>query len=167
MAGSGFDTKQLISQLLGFAILAVVLWKLVVPVLAKMAGDRTRRIEESFAKLEGDLAEAARDLDDYRTRLANIQKEIDRRIHDVQEEGASTRATLVAEAKAAAEAERSRAKREVALERDKAILELRATVTEATLREVDRLIDAQADEALHGRLVDKYLSNVGKAIRPA
>lgn len=157
--------KFVASQLLGFGLLAVVLWILVRPVLAKMLAGRSKEIEDSFAKLDGDLAATAKKLEETNTKLANIQKEIQARIAAAQAEGEKTRATLMAEAAAAAVAETERAKRDVQVERDKAVLELRAAVTEATVRAVERIVEAVANEPLNSRMVDRYLGDLSKAVK--
>jgi F0F1-type ATP synthase membrane subunit b/b' len=70
----------------------------------------------------------------------------------------------MAEAVAAAAAEGEKAKRDVQIERDKAILELRAAVTESTVKAVERIVDAVVGDPLNGRLVARYLGDVEKAV---
>jgi F-type H+-transporting ATPase subunit b len=157
--------KFIVSQLLGFGLLAVLLWVLVRPILAKMLAGRTKGIEDSFTNLENELAETSRKLEEYNRKLSTIEKEIQGRLAAAQAEGEKSRATLMTEAATAAVAETERAKRDVQVERDKAVLELRAAVTEATVSATVRIIEAVANEQLNGRMVDRYLGNLEKAVK--
>jgi F-type H+-transporting ATPase subunit b len=135
------------------------------PRQADPLADRSKGIEDAFTKLDGEIAETTKKLDEYKAKLAGIEKDIQKRLADAQAEGEKTRQNLMAEAVAAAAAEGEKAKREVAIERDKAILELRAAVTEATVKATERIVDSVAGEALNGRMVTKYLGDLEKAVK--
>ncbi len=157
--------KWIVSQFLGFGVLALILWFVARPILARMASSRSKGIADAFAKLESEVAETSRKLEEYKSKLAAIEKELQARIAAAQAEGEKSRATLMAEATAAAAAEGERARRDVAVERDKAVLELRAAVTEATVRATERIVDAVVNEQLSGRMVNKYLGDLEKAVK--
>ncbi len=156
--------KFTVSQVLGFGILIAVLAVLVKPILAKMLSDRSKGIEDAFAKLDGEIAETTKKLEEYKTKLAGIERDIQQRLAAAQAEGEKTRQNLMAEAVAAAAAEGEKAKRDVQIERDKAILELRAAVTESTVKAVERIVDAVAGDPLNGRMVTKYLGDLEKVV---
>jgi hypothetical protein len=44
------------------------------------------------------------------------------------------------------------------------VLELRAAVTEATVKATERIVDAVAGDPLNGRMVTKYLGDLEKAV---
>lgn len=156
--------KFTVSQVLGFGTLAAILLVIVKPILSKMLSERSKGIENAFAKLDGEIAETTRKLEEYRAKLAAIEKEIQQRLAAAQSEGERIRQNLMAEAVAAAAAEGEKAKRDVQIERDKAILELRAAVTESTVKAVERIVDAVVGDPLNGRLVARYLGDVEKAV---
>jgi F-type H+-transporting ATPase subunit b len=159
--GAGFNWHALIVQALGFAILAVILGKLVVPVVRKMLGERSKAIEDKFSQLDRDVEETKRQVADYGQRLARIDEETGKRIQAAMDEGARSRAALLEEALAQAQAETEKARRDIQMERDKAILELRDTVISAT----ERLVDGMMNEQLHGRIVEKSLGSLERAVR--
>ncbi len=163
--GAAFNWHDFIVQALGFTILMAVLFKWVVPALGKMSADRTRGIEEKFTRLDGELAEATRKMSEYQQQLARIGEETQRRLKAGQEEAAKTRAALLAEAQAQAQNEMEKARREVQMERDKAVLELRAMVTELTVAATEKIVDAVMNEQMHGRMVTKYIGALEKGVR--
>ncbi len=166
-AEEGFNWHALIVQALGFAILAVLLAKLVVPIVRKMLGERSKEIEDRFTRLDRELGESSRQLDEYRTRLERIGEETQRRIRAAEEEGAKSRANLLAEAQAQAQAEFEKGQREIQLERDTAVLELRAAVTDLTVAATERIVDGAMNQPLHDRMVDKSLGEIARGVRPS
>jgi len=154
-----------LSQLIGFVILAAVLWKFVIPVLGKMLAARTQGIQTKFDDLARETREASEGLAAIQARLADIGTETKRRIDAALAEGAKAREQAVAEANTQAAAELAKAKRTIGIERDKAVLELRSELARLTLETTERTIDSLMDEKLHGRIVDDYLDKVEKAAR--
>jgi ATP synthase F0 subunit b len=162
--GSGW-VKMFASQAIGFTILAIVLWKFVIPVLRKMLADRSRAIQDRFDQLARDTKEASERLASIQAKLADITSESKRRIEAALAEGARARAQAIAEATAQAAADLEKAKRSIGIERDKAVLELKSEVARLTLEVTERAVDALMNEKLHGRIVDGYLEGVEKAAR--
>jgi len=156
---------MLLSQAIAFVILAVVLWKFVIPVLAKMLRDRSQGIQTKFDDLARETREASESLAAIQARLADIGTETKRRIDAALAEGAKARELAVAEANTQAAAELAKAKRNIEIERDKAVLELRSELARLTLETTERTIDSLMNEKLHGRIVDGYLDVVEKAAR--
>ena len=165
LAAAGFNWHAFIVQALGFAILAVILVKLVVPVLRKMLNERSQGIEDKFLQLDRDVDETKRQIAEYGVRLDRIDEEVSKRMKAAADEGARTRQALLQEAAAQAQAEVDKARRDIQMERDKAILELRATVAEMTVSATERVVDGMMNEQLHGRMVEKALANLPKAVR--
>lgn len=162
--GSGWF-KMFASQVIGFTILALVLWKFVIPVLRRMLADRSRGIQDRFDQLARDTREASERLVAVQSKLADVASESKRRIEAALAEGARAREQAVAEANAQAAGELAKAKRTIEIERDKAVLELRAELARLTLEVTERTVDALMDEKIHGRIVDNYLDGLEKAAR--
>ena len=59
LAAGATQTQFLIAQVVAFVLLVAILGKLVAPALKKMLADRTKGIEDSFAKMEKETAETA------------------------------------------------------------------------------------------------------------
>jgi F-type H+-transporting ATPase subunit b len=157
---AGGPLAMLISQILAFAVLAVVIGKLVLPALGKVLGGRTKGIEDTFRKIEEETAEAVRLLSEYRQKLAGVEAESRLRLEKTLADAAKTRDQVLADAGAQVQAALEKAKREVQTERDKAVLELREAATELTLQAADHLVRSLMTDDVHGRLVDSYLARI-------
>lgn len=162
--GEGFNWQGLVVQLLGFLLLALVLWKFVVPVLRKMAQGRSQAIEDRFAKLEGEIEATRRLMEEHRARLSGMEAEARGRMAAAEKEGAATRAALIAEGEALARMEYEKARREIQMERDKAVLEIKAAVVEMTLEATERLVHSSVSERVHNAMVDRYLDGLEEAV---
>ena len=147
-------------QALGFVVVVVVLGKFVVPALKKILGGRTAEIEQTFQKIEKDSAETAKQLAEIREKLTHLKEESDRRTQAALEDANRTRTQALAEAGAQAQAALEKAKREIQIEREKTILELREEATSLTLRAAEALVQSTMNEAIHDKLVSKYLDRL-------
>jgi ATP synthase F0 subunit b len=156
---------MLISQTIAFVILAAVLWRFVIPVLRRMLSDRSRAIQDRFDQLARDTREASERLAAIQSKQADVASEAKRRLEAALAEGARARDQALAEASAQAGGELAKARRTIEIERDKAVLELRAELARLTLEVTERTIDALMDEKTHGRIVDRYLEGLEKAAR--
>jgi F-type H+-transporting ATPase subunit b len=163
---AGGATSMLISQLLAFILLALVLVKFVKPPLGKLLDQRSRAIGETFEKIDRETKEAAQELAEYREKLARLEQETRGRMEKALAEAQRTRAQLLADAQAQVEAAAEKARREVQIERDKAVLELRQAATALTLAAADHLVGAVMNDQHHARLVDSYLGRLEGAGKP-
>ncbi len=157
---------QLISQIIGFILLVLVLVKFVKPVLGKMLGDRTQGVEDAFRQIEEETAKTSRELSEVRARLAEIQQESDRRHREAMAEAERIRAQALGEAGQQTEALLEKTRREVQIERDKAVLDLRHEAERLTLEAADHLAQAVMDDALQRKMVDTYLGKIDSVEKP-
>lgn len=158
MAASPAQT--FVVQCLGFIVVVFVLVKLVFPQLGKILGGRTQGIEETFRKIDQDTQDTGRKLEEIKARLAQMDEESKRRLQAALDDAARTRSQLMSETSAQVEAAADRARREVAIEREKAVLELRQEATDLTLRAADALVQSTMNDSIHGRIVDRYLERL-------
>lgn len=152
--------QSFLVQCLGFIGVAFVLIKWVFPQLGKILGGRTEGIEDTFRKLDQDTREITVGLDEIKAKLARKEEEAQRRLQAALDDAARTRGQLLSEAQAQVLAAAEKARREIQIERDKAVLELRQQATDLTLRAADQLIGATMNDSIHDRLVDKYLTQL-------
>jgi F-type H+-transporting ATPase subunit b len=152
--------KMFILQVLGFAVVVFVLVKLVFPQLGKILGGRTKGIEETFHKIDQDTQDAVKRLEEIKGKLAQAGAESQKRLQAILDDAQNTRTQLLADANAQVQAAADKARREIAIERDKAVLELRHEATDLTLAAADRLVQATMNDALQEKLVTKYLSEL-------
>jgi F-type H+-transporting ATPase subunit b len=158
------SVKFLVSQIAGFLVLAVIILKWVRPALGKALTNRSKEIEDTFLKIEADTSETSKKLAELKQKLGEVDAEAKRRLNSALEEANAARSRMLSEANTNAAAELDKARREVQIERDKAVLELRQETTRLTLAAAEHLVGAVMNDALHQKLVEKYLSNL-EAVR--
>lgn len=166
LLAAGGWTQALIVQLMGFGLLALLLAKLVLPALGKILSSRTKGIEDGFAKLEKETADAARELAEVRSKLEGIDQEAKRRQEAAAAEASTVRTRALADAAAQAQGILDKARREIQIERDKAVLELRQEAEQLTLAAADHLAQAAMNDGIQQKLVDGYLGKLEKAGGP-
>lgn len=162
--GSPFEVNPglTIWTLVVFAALLVVLWKFAYPAILKTTEDRERTIARQLDEAEKANTEAKALLEENRKLLADAR---------------TSAQTLVAEAKSAADKERSaaiektrheqeellaRARREISAERDKAMADLRREAVDLSLAAATKLIGQRLDGGADRALVESYLSTLEK-----
>lgn len=154
--------QVLIVQVVAFALLAWVLWKFVRPVLAKILDARAREIEKAFREAEDETGRIRKELSGVKEKLSQVGREAEQRIRAAVDEAQRARDQALADARARAQAELDKARREVQIERDKAVLELRHATTELTMQAAEHLVRASMNEAVQQELAEKYLADLEK-----
>lgn len=154
--GSGL----IIWMLIAFIIVAVVLIKNGFPVIIKMVGDRKDFIDTSLKNAK----EANEKLANIKAESESILKEAREKQAQILREAAATRDAIVKEAKDQAQAEGAKmleeAKKQIELEKQNAINEIRGQVAELSVEVAEKVLrkdlsqeDKQMD--LIGRLLDE------------
>lgn len=166
LLAAGGWVQMLIVQILGFSILAIILVKLVVPALKKMLGGRTSSIEENFSKLEAETAAVSRELAEIQRKLAEVEAESQRRHAAAKADAEATGARAREDAARQAAAILEKGRKEIEIERDKALLDLRQETQRLTLGAAEHLAKAAMTDEIHGRLVDGYLDKIEGVKRP-
>lgn len=146
-----------------FIALMVVLSKYAYPAILKATEDRERTIARQLEEAEKANTEARALLEENRKLLAQARTQAQ---------------SLVAEAKAASEKERTaaiektrheqdellaRARRDIAAERDKAMTDLRREAVDLSLAAAGKLIAQRLDSSADRALVESYLASLEKA----
>jgi F-type H+-transporting ATPase subunit b len=145
-----------------FIVLMLVLKKFAFPAILKTTEDRERTIARQLEEAEKANNEAKSLLEENRKLLAQARTQAQ---------------TLVADAKSAADKERTaaiektrheqdellaRARREIAAERDKALADLRREAVDLSLAAASKLIGQRLDSGADRALVESYLSSLEK-----
>jgi F0F1-type ATP synthase membrane subunit b/b' len=125
----------------------------------KILGARTKGIEETFQEIDRDTQEAAsgwRGSRRARQPGPGVQATPPGGLLTSQ----ATRRAAAGRAGAQVQAAAEKSMREIAIERDKAVLELRQEATNLTLQAADHLVQSAMTDALQEKLVTKYLSEL-------
>jgi F-type H+-transporting ATPase subunit b len=166
LAAGATQLQFLIAQVLAFVLLAGILGWLVAPMLKKMLGERTKGIEDSFAKMEKETAETAKQLAEMKEKLARFEEEAKRRSDAAAADAEATRKAALAEAQLQAQALLDKAKREIETQRGSATLELAEDAVELIRGAAEEAAKAAMTDEAHRRKVGDYISKVQTLRRP-
>jgi F-type H+-transporting ATPase subunit b len=99
---------------------------------------------------------------DYERRLAGIEAEARQKIQTAIKEAQSVRDEIIADSRGRAEGILQRGQEELLREREKTLVALRQEVADLVIGASSRLIERSLDDAAHRKLVDDFISSVGK-----
>jgi F-type H+-transporting ATPase subunit b len=155
------DPTELIIGTIAFLIVFGMLYKVLMPRIAKTLQERTDAIEGGLKRADEAQAEANRTLKEYREQLAEARHEASRLREEAKEEGAQIKAELRAEG----EAERQRiveaARAQLDADRQQALTSLRAEVGAIAVELASRIVgESLADEVRQSRTVDRFLEQL-------
>jgi F-type H+-transporting ATPase subunit b len=154
----GFNIPVLIAQLVNFFLLLVVLRLFLYKPILEMLDRRSQRIREGLdaaeqSKEQASEAEAqvARQLEQSRAQGQQLIAQAQDAANRIQEEARN-------QARSEGDAILERARREIQLERDQAIAELRAQFGDLTVSAAEKVIGQSLDRAAHRRLIEETLA---------
>lgn len=157
-----FLWAMFIVQVAGFAALAWVFWKYVRPAATKALDDRGEKFRSAFGKIDATEAELKQALADYEHKLTHTGDEAGRRMQKALADAAALVAEMKAEADLQAQAIHGRIAGELALERDKILLEVRQTVIGSAFAAAESELARRlpSDTRKQAALVEKTLQEV-------
>jgi len=155
---------ELIFGLVVFAILYLLIARVVVPRLEGVFAERTAAIEGGIAKAEAAQAEAAQALADYKAQLADARGEAQKIREDARAEGA----TIIAEMRERAQAEANRitvaAQQQIQAERQQAVVQLRSEVGTLATTLASKIVgESLESEARQSGVVDRFLAELERS----
>ena len=159
IAALGFSLPGLIAQLVNFTILLVVLRLALFGPVMRMLDERKRTIQQGIDRAAQAASAATASEADARRVLDEARAEGQQAIARAQDAAARLREELEGRARADAEGIVTRAREEIALERDQAIEQLRREFADLTIAAAERVISQSLDRAAHQRLIDEVLLN--------
>jgi F0F1-type ATP synthase membrane subunit b/b' len=155
--------QWLVISLAGFAALAFIVVKFVVPVIRGMLNERREAIEAADAQVKATLADAERMRNDYRQRLENIEEETKTRLEAAVAEAGRLREQILEEARGLAADIVRRGEEEVAQERAKAQAHLRIQFVDSVIRAAGYAASRSLTDADQGRLLGEFVREVESA----
>ncbi|MSQ09729.1 MAG: ATP synthase F0 subunit B [Dehalococcoidia bacterium] len=162
MEALGINLPGLLAQIVNVGLLLFLLSRFAFKPIMSMLDQRAERIKDSL-----EAAERARQ--DVAASQANIQAQLDaaRREGQVIIEQASRAAEqlrneTVDQARKEAEALLVRAQADFALEREKAMAELRRQFADLTMAAAERVVKQSLDASAHQRLIEEVLEQGGR-----
>jgi|GEM_PF-635011 len=158
----GINLKVLAVQIVAFLIIFWILKKLLFTRIAEYMKSRTSEIKASFDKIEKDNKEVERLSKEYKQKLENIEKDAYAKIQIAIKEGIVAKSKILSEAQENAQKILEKARSEIEIEKEKAILELRNIVSELSLKIAEKLIAASVNKNVQDNLVESILSDLEK-----
>lgn len=139
-----------------FFILAKTAW----PAILKQVEEREARIRQALDDAAKANAEAQRLLAEYQGQLAAAKTEAQELLAQGRQAGEKLREEMVAKGREEQEDLLARARREIALERDRAVAELRHEAVELSIAAASKVIERNLDTEADRKLVQDYLAGL-------
>lgn len=158
----GLEPKLILVLGISFIILVILLNKFLFKPLMKHLDDRSREIKGTFDKIELDKKEIAQMSEEYKAKLAQIEREAYEKVQASIKEGLAAKTELISEAHAQADNVLRKAKTEIELEKQKAIVGLRNEMVNLALNAAGKLIEKEMNETTHRKLVENFLVRLDK-----
>jgi len=144
-----------------FGILLFALAKTAWPAILQAVEEREQRIQAQLDAAEKANAEGQRALAICNQQLSTAREEAQAIVAAARQAGEKVREELVAKGRVEQEELLARARREIGLERDKAVAELRREAVELSIAAASKVIERNVDTESDRRLVRDYLDRLG------
>jgi F-type H+-transporting ATPase subunit b len=153
----GINLPGLVAQIVNFSLLLAFLTFLMYKPITKMLDERATRIRESMERAEQVRQEAERAEKEFQARIEEARKEGQAILAQANQVGERIIAEAREEARREAESILTRARSEIAMERDHAIAELRSNFADLTILAASKVIKQSLDKQAHERLIHEVL----------
>ena len=152
---------ELIIGLIAFAVVVVVLYKLVGPRFEQVFRARREAIEGGIERAEKMQAEAKEALDKYRAQLAEARTEAAKIREDARAEGTQILEELRAQAQEESQRIIARGEEQLNASRQQVVNELRGQIGALAVELAGRVVgESLADEARRSSTVDRFLDEL-------
>jgi len=158
IADLGLNLPVLIANIVNFTVLLIVLRLVAWGPVMKMLDERREKIEASLSTAEQVKVQAAESERQVQEALESARREGQALIAQSQEIATRIQADARTQAQADSEAILTRARSEIALERDQAIAELRGEFADLTISAAEKVINQSLDKNAHQRLINEALA---------
>ncbi len=143
-----------------FGLLMFILAKTAWPAILRQVEEREARIRQQLDDAAKANTEAQRLLAEYQGQLSKAKAEAQDLLAQGRSAGEKLREEMVGKGRAEQEELLERARREIALERDRAVAELRREAVELSIAAASKVIERNLDTDADRKLVQDYLSSL-------
>jgi F-type H+-transporting ATPase subunit b len=154
----GINLPGLLAQLIGFAILLGAMRMVAYKPVLKMMDQRSERIREGLEAAEKMREQAAQADVTVQKRLDEARQEGQGLIGQSQQIASRIQEEARQAAQAEGESLLTRARNEIALERDEAIAQIRREFADITIAAAEKVIGQSLDKKSHERLIEEVLA---------
>jgi F-type H+-transporting ATPase subunit b len=143
-----------------FLILFAILGKLVFPKITAAVEAREKALEEAIEGAKRDREEAARILAEQQKGIEAARIEAQKIIVEGRQMGETVRATMIEETHQQQQAMLERARREIEMEKENAIAELRREAIELAIAGASKVIEKNLDDQSNRKIVESFLASI-------
>jgi F-type H+-transporting ATPase subunit b len=162
-AGPGLEKPEeyksdlAIATFIVFLVLLAILWKFAWGPIVAALDRREQMVADHIAQAERNHAEARQLLLSYEQKLASAANEIREMMEGARRDAERAKQSILAEAKAGAEAERARALRDIESATDQAIESLAERSANLAVELAGKILKSQLSSADHARLIEEAM----------
>jgi len=147
----------ILSQTVAFLILYWLLRKFAFAPIQQILREREERVRKVIEDAERQRVEMERLREEYERHLAHIEEEARAKFQEEMQQAYQVRDALLADAREQAERILQRAQEQIALEREKLMVELRDFVVDMAIRIAEKVIERNLDRTAHHELINDII----------
>lgn len=159
------ETNELIWGAVCFTVLLILVAKFIFPTINKTFADRSLNIEGKLDQAERERQEAQELLKQYQAKLDAAHDEVRRMLDQARTNADRLEAELRIKAEDQARRIVERAQETIAVERDRAMQELRSEVGTLAVDLASRVVGDSLDRERQLRLIDQYMTQLESSAR--
>ena len=155
------EPAELIWGLICFLVVLAFLSKVAFPKLKQSLDAREQQIQGDLESAEKAKADAQKELEQYRSQVADARSEANRIIEEARQSAEQVRKDLIAKAETEAQGITQRAQEQIGAERDRTLRELQQQIADLSIELASKVVGRSIDPASQRDLVDAYIKEVG------
>lgn len=158
----GIDPRVIAAQILGFALLWILLRRYLFGPVMGLVQSRQQEIKSTYEAAENEQARAEEFRTEYEKRLTGIEAEARAKIQEAIKHADDAKNEIIADARRRSEDILKRGEEELAREREKTLAAIREEVVDLSLEAAGKLVGETLDEPRHRRLIGDFISRLAK-----
>lgn len=143
-----------------FLILFWILKKYAFPAVLGAVEAREKALADAIEGAKRDREEAAKLLADHRAQIENARNEAQKFIAEARAVSEKSRADMLEKTRLEQQDMLERARRDIGIERDKAIMELRREAVDLAIAGASRVVEQNMDSDKNRKLVESFLTSL-------
>ena len=158
--------RNIVATLIGLALLALLLWRYLVPGVKTTLTERSVRIGADIQQVERQLSDVATLRSDYANRIQSIEQEQRARIAAAVRDSQEARAGIIADAEQAALTVRRHGEEELERERTRQRILFRQQMVQITLDVAEEAVRTQNTDAVQRQLIRNFVAQIAHSGTP-
>ena len=157
------DGWTFLAAICNLLIQMVILKKFLLTPVKKVLAERKARADSQIAEADKARQEAEAMKQEYAQHLASAKAEASEILASAQKAATARSEAIVGEARAAAVQLKEKAEQDIALEKKKAINEVKDEIGGMAMEIASKVVEREIDQKDHQALIDSFIQNVGEA----